>query len=581
MNRRSILKSGISVFSLASGFLPALAEPSMGAVEEPKSADLWYELWHELGDRLQPVKWPFAVCLREPDGVACRTLFQSIRNPFFLSDHPGLTQTSGWVGAWFAKPSKRVVEAESAEDIAAAIRFARRNGIRLIVKGGGHSYKGCSNAANSLLVRTRRMKEITLHDGFVPKHSTAEPVPAVSIGSGALWGEVYRTVTVEGGRYVQGGGCLTVGVAGLVQSGGFGSFSKSYGLAAASLLEAEIVTADGVIRTVNANQDPELLFALKGGGGGTFGIVTRLTLQTYDLPATFGAFLLDIRAASDTSFRALIGQMLAFYAETLFGPHWGEQIRFRPDNTLSISMVFQNLTRTEVESCWAPFFDWVASRDEYRLISSPTVLAVPARSFWDGEFLRTLPGVVSFDNRPGANKYNIYWAGNREEAGQVIHAYRSAWLSADLLDMHQRDQLADGLLAASRHWSISLHTNKGLAGASKDVVSAAAETAINPAAIGAFALAICASEGPPAYPGVEGHEPDYARAKQDANHVSSAMAALQEHVVTSGSYLAESDYFEQDWKSAFWGENYPRLLSTKQAYDPEGIFVAHHTVGQE
>jgi FAD/FMN-containing dehydrogenase len=85
--------------------------------------------------------------------------------------------------------------------------------------------------------------------------------------SGAMWIDAYNAVTTVAGRYVQGGGCATVGVAGLIQSGGFGSFSKNYGMAAAGLLEAEIVTADGVVQTANACTNPELFWAIKGGGG--------------------------------------------------------------------------------------------------------------------------------------------------------------------------------------------------------------------------------------------------------------------------------------------------------------------------
>src|SRR5581483_7481158 len=142
------------------------------------------------------------------------------------------------------------------------------------VKGGGHSYLGGSNAPDSLLVFTRPMNGIELHDAFVPTGTHAEPVHAVSVGAGCIWLHVYDAVTTHGGRYVQGGGCTTVGVAGLVQGGGFGSFSKKFGLAAASLLEAEVVTADGVRRIANACRHPDLFWALKGGGGGTFGIVT-------------------------------------------------------------------------------------------------------------------------------------------------------------------------------------------------------------------------------------------------------------------------------------------------------------------
>jgi FAD/FMN-containing dehydrogenase len=91
------------------------------------------------------------------------------------------------------------------------------------------------------------------------------PHPAVSLGAGALWLHAYGAVTTRSGRYVQGGGCTTVGVAGLVLSGGFGSFSKAFGLAAAGLLEAEVVTADGTARTANACSHPDLFWGLKQG----------------------------------------------------------------------------------------------------------------------------------------------------------------------------------------------------------------------------------------------------------------------------------------------------------------------------
>src|SRR3546814_12707097 len=108
------------------------------------------------------------------------------------------------------------------------------------------------------------MNAIEVHDAFTPAGSDAEPMPAVSVSAGAMWGEVYRKVCAGAGRYVQGGGCLTVGVAGLIQSGGFGSLSKAFGTAAASLLEAEVVTADGAIRVVTDGQAPELFFAPRG-----------------------------------------------------------------------------------------------------------------------------------------------------------------------------------------------------------------------------------------------------------------------------------------------------------------------------
>jgi len=78
---------------------------------------------------------------------------------------------------------------------------------------------------------------------------------------------------------VQGGGCGTVGVAGLIQGGGFGTYSKNFGTAAASVLQAEVVTSDGAVRIANACTHPDLFWALKGGGGGTFGVGLKPTKE--------------------------------------------------------------------------------------------------------------------------------------------------------------------------------------------------------------------------------------------------------------------------------------------------------------
>ena len=197
------------------------------------------------------------------------------------------------------------MKARSSGDVAAAVNFARDNSLRLVVKGAGHSYQGTSNAPDSLLIWTRAMNEVTLHDAFTPRGGEGKvaPSPAVTAEAGAVWIDLYHAVTSEAGRYVQGGGCADVGVAGLVQSGGFGSFSKGFGTAAAGLLEAEIVTADGAVRVANAYTNPDLFWALKGGGGGSWGVVTRLTLRTHDLPAFFGAAWGTIKAQSDDAFR--------------------------------------------------------------------------------------------------------------------------------------------------------------------------------------------------------------------------------------------------------------------------------------
>ncbi len=316
---------------------PALAQSPVGAAGRPASrvrpgepgwpSDAsWDRLSQKVGGRLFKSRSPLSVCADTLDGASCREVFRELKNPYYIGDHPGLTQTLGWVDAWTFRPSVYAVAAQTTADVVAAVNFARDNNLRLVVKGGAHSYLGRSNAPDSLLIWTRAMNAVIRHDQFVAKGCAGRdaPQPAVSIAAGAIWGHVYNEVTTTGDRLVQGGGCLTVGVAGLVQAGGFGSFSKQFGTAAASLLEAEIVTADGAVRIANAATNRDLFWGLKGGGGGSLGVVTRLTLKTHDLPGFVGGVHATIEAASDAAFRRLIGSFIAFYADNLLDPHWGD-----------------------------------------------------------------------------------------------------------------------------------------------------------------------------------------------------------------------------------------------------------------
>jgi FAD/FMN-containing dehydrogenase len=542
----------------------------------------WEELNRQVGGRLIKVKSPLAECAAAPSDPACAQTFKELKNPYFLGDGVGLTQSLGWVDAWTSRPSVYAVAAESAADVAAGIIFARKTNLRLVVKGGGHSYQGTSNAADSLLIWTRHMNKIVLNDAFVGAgcEGRAASQPAVSIGAGAIWAHVYNEVMTKAGRYVQGGGCMTVGVAGLVLGGGFGSFSKSYGLAGANLIEAEVVTADGEIRIANACSNPDLFWALKGGGGG-FGVVTRVTLRTHALPEFFGGVSAIIHATSDDAHRRLIARAVDFYAEALFNPHWGEQI-LMGRGYLAISMVSQGLGKHEAEAVWKPFFDWVAaSPQDFSIAQAPIIYAGPARLRWDPSVLKSIPGVVMADDRPGAPADNIFWAGNLEETGLVWHAYQSAWLPQSLLADDQRAKLADALFAAAKGWGLSLHFNKGLAGATSEAIATAKDTAMNSAVTDAFALVISGAGQQPAYPGIPGHEPNVAKARSEAEAVGKSMDEIRKLLPRVGSYVWETDFFQANWQDAFWGENYARLTAVKEKYDPDGLFFLHHGVGSE
>lgn len=582
MHRRTLLKalaasSLLPLLTPTTGYaFPVMKRVRPGDAAWPDAAT-WQRLKDAVGGNLLEVHPLFAGC---DQNTACADTLKRIRNPFFLGDQPGGTQVSGWLDAWTPHPSTCAVKARNAADVSAAVNFARDHKLRLVVKGTGHSYLGTSSAPDSLLVWTRGMNAVTLDDEFVPTGCEGKmaPQPAVTAEAGAVWIDLYHAVTIEGGRYVQGGGCADVGVAGLIQSGGFGSFSKGFGTAASSLLEAEVVTADGVVRTANACTNPDLFWALKGGGGGSWGVVTKLTLRTHALPPLFGGAWGKIKAKSDAAFANLIARFAAFYEGNLLNPNWGEQVSFAPDNTLQLSMVYQGDDSGEPERVFKPFFDWVrASSSDYSVVDELGAHTVDARHWWD---VKGNPSMIP-DDRPGVPAWHGWWEGDQAQVGAYLHGYDSLWLPASLLQPGQRQRFVDAIFAASRFKSIGLHLNKGLAGAPAEAIARTKDTATNPALCEAFALAIIADGEGPAYPGQPQAHVNTDVAHKNARTIDLATAELRKVAPDAGSYVSESNYFNAQWQQAYWGPNYPKLRAIKNKYDPDGLFFVHHGVGSE
>ncbi|HEX4060372.1 MAG TPA: FAD-binding oxidoreductase [Streptosporangiaceae bacterium] len=533
------------------------------------------ELAKLFGSRLVTVRPPVQGADRE-------AALADLLNPYFIEDEPGAYHTTGWLGAYEATHSPYAVAVESAADIATAIRFARDHDVRLAVKGTGHDYLGRSSAPGSLLVWTHAMREITVHDAFTPAGAPAggeREIPAVTVGAGTRWLEVYQAL-IEHGRYAQGGGCTTVGAAGgFTQGGGFGSFSKRFGTAAGNVLEFEVVTADGEIVVVNAHQHPDLFWALRGGGGGTFGVVSKVTFRTHPIPETVSVMTGTIRASSDADYRRLVVTAIRLFPG-LGRQHWGEQIKFTADNSIEMLMLAANLTNDEAKKVWQPFLDWVGSQPK-AYESDASLSTIGYRQFWDDRWWdERSPQQICRDERPGQPARQFWWAGNQSEVSQYVYAVQSRWIPAALFE-ESPFTLADALLRASKIWAVELHAGKGLAGTPADTLERERATSVNPAALDAGALLVVAAQQEHAFPGVPGHEPDQALGATNARHVGETMDLIRAITPDSGSYVNEADYFEPDWQRSFWGDNYPRLLEIKHKYDPADMFRVHHGVGSE
>ena len=119
---------------------------------------------------------------------ATAKVLAKLQNPFWIQEQPGGLQSTGWLGGWTASSSRWAIAATCAEDLAAGVNFARENNLRLVVKGAGHDYLGRNCAPDSLLLWTHRMRQIMVHDAFLPEGSPT--------GTKAEWPRVGRSLHV-------------------------------------------------------------------------------------------------------------------------------------------------------------------------------------------------------------------------------------------------------------------------------------------------------------------------------------------------------------------------------------------------
>jgi FAD/FMN-containing dehydrogenase len=192
---------------------------------------------------------------------------------------PADTDYSTVAGIWNVAMQGRpaaIVRVADAGDVASAIAYACRNDLEIAVRSGGHSLAGHSTGDGVLVVDTRELRglHIDLDSGLV------------WAGVGLTAGEVTNALA-EHGMAVPFGDTASVGIGGITLGGGIGYLARKYGLTVDSLVAAEIVTADGEVRMASATENPDLFWALRGGGG-NFGVVTRFCYRMSPVAQVLG-----------------------------------------------------------------------------------------------------------------------------------------------------------------------------------------------------------------------------------------------------------------------------------------------------
>src|SRR5512132_3990911 len=165
-----------------------------------------------------------------------------------------------------------IVSCASPQDAAEAVTFARRHGLELATRAGGHSFAAHSST-RGVLVDLTPMRSVTVAGGVA------------TVGAGARLGEVYEALQ-EHDLAIPGGTCPPVGVAGLTLGGGLGILGRRYGVTSDHLIGAEVVLADGRIARCDDHHEADLFWALRGAGAGNFGVVTTLVFRALPVPPT-------------------------------------------------------------------------------------------------------------------------------------------------------------------------------------------------------------------------------------------------------------------------------------------------------
>ncbi|KAJ7583508.1 FAD-binding domain-containing protein [Mycena floridula] len=426
------------------------------------------------------------------------------------------------------------IDVSNAQDIIAAFRFSKANGIPLTIKNTGHDYKGRASGPGTLALWTHNLKSLRVEKKFVPQHCPKTTVGklAVTIGAGVQWSDI-----VEFGDQnkltIPTGGCATVGAGGgYVQGGGHSILSNVLGLGVDRVLEFEIVTPTGDHLFVNECSSPDLFWALRGGGGGTFGVVLKVTTLVFpEMP---------------------INAVFASYDPTV------------GDNRLKF---LQFITKNYLELARQGWGSYIVADTITLANPKLTARAANASTAALQKFIASIGGSFTASLEPNHKSFFDKYLG-------VIH-----WPSGFPFAMSSRLIPADNFKTARQRNELST-TLDSLMGK----IDLVAMLGVTPFVYGDNNN----TSVTPAWRNSLWHVTLGAQWNFDASvqQVSSIYTDLTEsanilRAMTpgSGAYQSEADVYEPDFEESFYGGNYPRLLKIKNKYDPDHLLDVWQGVG--
>jgi FAD/FMN-containing dehydrogenase len=427
-----------------------------------------------------------------------------------------------------------VARVRTARDVKACVDFARRGGIAVHVRSGGHHYAGWSTGPG-LQVDVGAMNRVSL-----------DPATDIAtIGAGTQLIDVYDRLAAQG-RALPGGSCPTVGIAGLVLGGGISMLGRAYGMTCDNLLAAEIVTAAGEIITCDAQRHPDLFWACRGGGGGNFGIATSFRFRTHPLRRITTMRL-------DWDWPSAAGVMRSWQAWAPKAPDalWAN-CRFGGNangNQVSVTIVFLG-NQAEL----APLLPGLIA----------PVGAEPRRTVENQDGLHAMLALAGCA-KVTVPECHLGLTSAQGTLGRGTYKAKSQFFDRPLSD--------DGIAIILRHIERA-GTVPGLSGGS--ILLDAFGGAVARVSPGATAFVHRNALFSCQY--LANWRADTDAEAQAGSWMRNFHAEMQPHA-SGGAFINYVDPELEGWQRAYYGANYERLVRVKAAYDPDGLFRMPQGVG--
>ncbi|KAJ7127341.1 hypothetical protein C8R46DRAFT_1247674 [Mycena filopes] len=430
------------------------------------------------------------------------------------------------------------IDVRNASDVAAAFTFTKQTKIPLVVKNTGHDYKGRSSAPNSIALWMHNLKDMAYNAAFVPEGCSVKAQTAATFGAGVQWAEAYEFADAHQITLV-GGSDRSVGVVGgWLQGGGHSVLSNTLGMGVDRVLQFKVVTPDGTSRVANACQNQDLFFALRGGGGGTFGVVLEATVLASP-PVALQAVILSWTTPN----RTLTSEMWTIMADNGLawaGAGWGG---FSMGEL--VILVNPVLNPAQAATSMAPL---VTFGNQLQQAGVPGAQVV----------VTTFPTFLSF--------FNSFTSAHVASVGTPVALASRLVPKTSFQTPANRTALVDALLKtndAGPGMLILLTPPFSYAyqPGGSSITEAWRSSVYHVTALASWAWNATAAEKKAAY-----------------QSSSSAIDNLRK-ITADAAYLNEADVYEPNHEVSFWGSNYPQLLQTKQKYDPSQLLDCWQCVG--